>query len=87
MISIFTTKLNQGGITCGAIEEASRTSKTIDKRVITNYSAKNAVIAHFREKMIFLFVRQKLFFHLYDKTDFFICTTKMSYVMIYHDMS
>ena len=62
MISIFTTKLNQGGITCGAIEEASRTSKTIDKRVITNYSAKNAVIAHFRKKMIFFICETEIIF-------------------------
>ena len=38
----------QGGITCGAIEEASRSSKTIDKRVIINFRDKHAVIAHFR---------------------------------------
>ena len=30
--------LVQGGITCGAIEEASISSKTIDKHVIINFS-------------------------------------------------
>ena len=47
-ISIHTPK--QGGITCGAIEEASKSSKTIDERVIINFRDKNVVIAHFRNK-------------------------------------
>ena len=54
--------LVQGGITCGAIEEASRSSKTIDKYVIINFCNKNAVVARFRGK---------IFFYLYDKN--FIC--------------
>ena len=39
---------HQGGITCEAIEEASRSSKAIDER------DKNIVIAGFRVKMMFL---------------------------------
>ena len=35
---------NQVGITCGAIEEASRSSKAINERVIINFRDKNAVI-------------------------------------------
>ena len=37
-------------ITCGAIDEPSRSSKAIDKRVITDFRDKNAVIARFRDK-------------------------------------
>ena len=40
----------QDGITCGAIDEASRTSNAIEKRVIINFRDKNAVIARFRDK-------------------------------------
>ena len=44
------TWLTQGGITCGAVEEASRSSKAIDERVIINFCDKNAVTARFRDK-------------------------------------
>ena len=44
----------QGGITCGAIDEASRSSKAIEKCVIINFCNKNAVLACFRDKMMFL---------------------------------
>ena len=39
---------NQVGITCGAIEEASRSSKAINERVIMNFRDKNAGIVRFR---------------------------------------
>ena len=42
--------LNQGGITCGAIDEPRKSSKAIDKRVIINFRDKNVVIARFRDK-------------------------------------
>ena len=42
--------MSQCGITCGAIDEPSRSSKAINKRVIINFRNKNAVIAHFRDK-------------------------------------
>ena len=38
------------GKTCGAIEEASRSSKAIDERVIIIFCDKNVVIARFRDK-------------------------------------
>ena len=40
----------QGGITCEAIDEPRKSSKTIDKRVIINFRDKNVVIARFRDK-------------------------------------
>ena len=40
----------QGGITCGAIDEPWKSSKAIDKRVITNFRDKNVAIARFRDK-------------------------------------
>ena len=40
----------QGGITCGAIDEASRSSKAIEKRLIINFRDENAVIACFPTK-------------------------------------
>ena len=42
--------LHQSGITCGAINEPSRSSKAIDKRVIINLCHKNVRIARFRDK-------------------------------------
>ena len=42
----------QGGITCGAIEDPRKSSKTIDERVIINFRDKNVVIAHFRNKNV-----------------------------------
>ena len=40
----------QGGITCGAIDEPRKSSKAIDERVIINFRDKNVVIARFRNK-------------------------------------
>ena len=40
----------QGGITCGAIDEPRKSSKAIDKRVIIDFRDKNVVIARFRDK-------------------------------------
>ena len=52
---------NQGGITCGAIEDPGKSSKAIDERVIINFRDKNGVIARFRDKNVvivrFLFYR------------------------------
>ena len=44
---------NQGGITCGAIDEPRKSSKAIDERVITNFRDKNVVIARFRDKNVY----------------------------------
>ena len=41
---------NQGGITCGAIDEPRKSSKAIDKRVIIDFRDKNVVIARFRDQ-------------------------------------
>ena len=41
---------DQGGITCGAIDEPRKSSKAIDERVIINFRDKNVVIARFRDK-------------------------------------
>ena len=41
---------NQGGITCGAIDEPRKSSKVIDERVIINFCDKNVVNARFRDK-------------------------------------
>ena len=40
----------QGGITCGAIDEPTKSSKAIDERVIINFRDKNVVIARFCNK-------------------------------------
>ena len=40
----------QGGITCGAIDEPRKSSKSINKRVIIDFRDKNVVIARFRDK-------------------------------------
>ena len=40
----------QGGTICSAIEESSRSLKSIDKRVFTNFRDKNAVFTNFRDK-------------------------------------
>ena len=46
----------QGGITCGAIDEPGKSSKAIDKRIFINLRDKNVVIARFRDKNeVFLF--------------------------------
>ena len=41
---------NQGGITCGAIDEPRKSSKAIEKRVIIDFCVKNVVIARFRDQ-------------------------------------
>ena len=43
---------HQGGITCGAIDEPTKSSKAIDERVIINFRDKNGVIARFRDKNV-----------------------------------
>merc|ERR1711902_76428 len=45
--------LEQGGITCGAIEDPRKSSKAIDERVIINFRDKNVVIARFRDKNVY----------------------------------
>ena len=42
----------QGGITCGAIDEPRKSSKAIDERVIINFRNKNVVIARFCDKNV-----------------------------------
>ena len=42
----------QGGITCGAIDEPTKSSKAIDERVIINFRGKNVVIARFCDKNV-----------------------------------
>ena len=49
----------QCGITCGAIEEASRSSKAIDERVIIHFRDRNVVIARFRDKNDVFILRKK----------------------------
>ena len=44
-------RLGQGGITCGAIDEPTKSSKAIDERVIINFRDKNVVIARLATKM------------------------------------
>ena len=43
---------DQGGITCGAIDEPRKSSKAIDERVIINFRDKNVVLARFRDKHV-----------------------------------
>ena len=45
---------DQGGITCGAIDEPRKSSKAIDERVIINFRDKNVVIACFRDKKVII---------------------------------
>ena len=53
---LYRAAATQNGITCGAIEEASRSSKAIDERIIINFCDKNAVTARFRNKHdVFIF--------------------------------
>ena len=44
---------DQGGITCGAIDEPTKSSKAIDERIIINFRDKNVVIARFRDKNVY----------------------------------
>ena len=50
----------QCGITCGAIDEPSRSSKAINKRVIINFCDKNVVIAHFCDKNDVFYFHDKM---------------------------
>ena len=50
---------DQGGITCGVIDEASRSSKAIEKHVIINFRDKNVEIACFRDKVMFFIFMTK----------------------------
>ena len=43
---------NQGGITCGAMDEPRKSSNAIDEHVIINFRDKNVVIARFRDKNV-----------------------------------
>ena len=42
----------QGGITCGTIDEPRKSSKAIDERVIINFRDKDVVIVRFRDKNV-----------------------------------
>ena len=53
--SLIISIVNQGGITCGAIDEPRKSSKAIDKPVIIDFRDKNVVIARFRDQNEFLF--------------------------------
>ena len=48
----FVIRYEQGGITCGAINEPRKSSKAIDGRIIINLCNKNVVIARFRDKNV-----------------------------------
>ena len=48
--SLIISIVNQGGITCGAIDEHRKSSKAIDKRVIIDFRNKNVVIARFCDR-------------------------------------
>ena len=50
---IFGASVDQGGITCGAIDDPRKSSKAIDERVIINFRDKNVVIARFRDKNVY----------------------------------
>ena len=43
-------RLRQGGITCVAIDEPTKSSKAIDEREIINFRDKNVVNARFCDK-------------------------------------
>jgi len=49
---VFNSRFEQGGITCGAIDEPRKSSKAIDERVIINFRDKNVVIARFCDKNV-----------------------------------
>ena len=50
----------QCGITCGAIDEPSRSSKAIDKSVIINFCDKNFILHIFATKMMFIYFNDKI---------------------------
>ena len=54
---------DQGGITCGAIDEPWKSSKTIDEHVNINFRDKNVIIARFRDKNeVFCYI----YWYIYD---------------------
>ena len=66
--------IDQGGISCGAINEPRKSSKAIDERVILNFCDKNVVIARFRDTnggfllfiyVLFIFIYIPLYIYLY----------------------
>ena len=63
----------QGGTICGAIEESSRSLKSIDKRVFINFRDKYAVFTNFRDKnAVFTRFRDKNdVFEVHDKNTVF----------------
>ena len=66
-----TIGIEQGGITCGAIDEPRKSSKAIDERVIINFRDKNVVIARFCDKNVVIArFRDKnvVIAHFHDKT-------------------
>ena len=65
--------VQQGGITCGAIDEPRKSSKAIDKRVIINFRDKNVVIAHFCDK-------NEVFVLFIDIYKYIITKTKTSFL-------
>ena len=64
VVTKFSTKFNQGGRTCGAIEEASRSSKANDERAIINFRDKNVVIA-LDKNDIFFFDKMSCYVMIY----------------------
>ena len=68
---------DQGGITCGAIDEPRKSSKAIDKRVIINFRDKNVIIARFRDKnevfvLCIIYIIYKYIFYLLINTYTFL---------------
>ena len=51
--------LGQGGITCGAIEKASKSLKASDERVLINFRYKMPFLQLFATKMVFLIIVTK----------------------------
>ena len=45
-------EIQTGCITCGAIDEPTKSSKAIDERVIIIFCDKNVLIARFRDKNV-----------------------------------
>ena len=52
--TLFSYIRRQGGTTCGAIGEARRSLKSIDKRIVMNFCDENAVITRFHDSNVFL---------------------------------
>ena len=63
----------QGGTICGAIEESSRSLKSIDKHVFINFCDKYAVFTNFRDKnaVFTRFQDKNDVFEVYDKNTVF----------------